>query len=217
MNDKNIKAVILDLDQTLTVDQGSWLRFTTLLGADFKVHLDIFNRFKAGELTYPDAKKELIELWKSVNTLERKSIVEIFSKIELRAGALEAVSYLKSKYKLCVISGAINIFVDVISAKLGIEDKYSSTKFIFDESDVLVDFQYKLNRGEDKVAFFHDFCSKCSIEPQECAAIGDGESDMPIFKEAGLPILFIAAETNDEQKSLVKCHLKSWEDISEIL
>jgi 2-hydroxy-3-keto-5-methylthiopentenyl-1-phosphate phosphatase len=106
MNDK-YKYIILDLDQTVTVDQGSWLQFTSLLGADFKIHLDIFNRFKAKELSYIDAKKELIDLWKSVNQLDRKSIENVFSKIQLRDGVIEGIEYLKSKYKMCIISGAI--------------------------------------------------------------------------------------------------------------
>ncbi len=212
-----IKYIILDLDQTLTIDQASWLQFTNLLGADFNIHIDIFNKFKTGELDYPEAKKQLIELWKSVSKLDRKSIEEIFDKVELREGALEGVNYLKSKYKICIISGAIDVFVDLMANKLGIEDRYASTKFIFDENDCLIDFSYKLSRGEEKLEFFKDFCEKYGADPKECAAIGDGESDMPIFEEVGLPILFIASETTSEQKEEIKTHLRSWREITSLL
>jgi len=214
---KKIKAVILDLDQTLTVDQGSWLQFTKLLGADFNVHQDIFNKFKNGQLDYISAKKELIDLWGSVSSLEKQSIEELFCKIELRDGALEAVNYLKSKYSVCIISGAIDIFVEVISKKLGIKDYYASTKFIFNEENILVDFEYKLTRGEEKLEFFTSYISKYGFKPNECCAIGDGDSDIPIFEKVGLPILFIATETTSENKDKIKTHLKNWRGVSSIL
>ena len=92
-------------------------------------------------------------------------------------------------------------------------DRFAATKFIFDDNNVLTDFDYKLSRGEEKVGFLHTFCSKYSFESKECAAIGDGESDMPVFKEVGYPLLFVAVETAEEQKSLVPRHLHSWADV----
>ncbi len=214
---KKIKAVILDLDQTLTVDQGSWLQFTKLLGADFNVHQNIFNRFKNGQLNYISAKKELIDLWGSVSSLKKESIKDIFNKIELRDGALEAVNYLKSKYSVCIISGAIDIFVEVISEKLGIKDYYASTKFIFSEENILIDFEYKLSKGEEKLEFFTTYITKYGFKPNECCAIGDGDTDIPIFEKVGLPILFISTETTTENKNKIKTYLKDWKDISSVL
>lgn len=214
---KNIKAVILDLDQTLTIDQGSWLQFTSLLGADPTIHLDIFNRFKKGELNYIDAKKELIGLWKTTSSLTRGEISKIFEKIELREGVVEAIKYLQSKYHLCIISGAINIFVEVLARKLNIKDYYAVTKFIFDDYDVLIDFQYTLSRGKEKLSFLNEFTKKYNYSLNECAAIGDGDSDMPLFKQVALPILFIAEETSEENMIMVKKHLNSWKGIKDLL
>jgi phosphoserine phosphatase len=208
-----IKAVILDLDQTITTDQASWLQFTQLLGADSKIHTNIFERFKSGEYSYPLAKAKLIELWKSAHQLDRKGISEIFTNIKLRPGVFEAIEYLKLKYKLCVISGAINVFVDVIANKLLITDRFAATKFIFDENNILVDFEYKLSRGEEKLEFLKLFCEKYNYKFEECAAIGDGESDQPIFDVVGLPILFLAEETSVNQKNLIQTHLSNWRNI----
>ncbi len=212
-----ITTVILDLDQTITVDQGSWLQFTKLLGADFNVHLDIFNRFKAGELDYLTAKRELINLWRSADPLNKDSIEKIFNKIELRPGAFEGVQYLKSKYNVCIISGAIDVFVGVMAEKLGVKDHYASTKFLFNSDNILFDFEYTLSRGEEKLDFFENYIKKWGINPDECCAIGDGDSDMPIFEKAALPILFIAEETSEENKNNIKTHLLNWKDISKPL
>jgi phosphoserine phosphatase len=216
-NMSEIKAVILDLDQTITSDVGSWSQFTQLLGADLSTHLKIYSEFKSGNLSYQAAKQQLILLWKSAATLDRISIENLFEKIELRDGVLDAVDYLKGKYKLCIISGAIDIFVDAISSKVGIVDKYAATKFIFDDNNVLTDFDYKLSRGEEKVGFLHQFCSKYHLKVLECAAVGDGESDMPIFDEVSLPLLFIASETTEEQKRLIQRHLYEWKDVYKYL
>lgn len=217
MGNTNIKAVILDLDQTLTTDETSWIQFTELLGADPAVHMDIFNRFKTGKLGYVEAKQELIALWRTVHKLDLAGIKEIFTKIELREGVQEGVAYLKSKYELCIISGAIDVFVNIIADELGIIDRYAFTKFIFNAEDFLTDFQYTLSRGGEKVSCFKDFCSKNNLKPKECVAIGDGDSDAPLFKEVAYPILFVASDTSYELKKKVKVHLNNWSEISQIL
>jgi phosphoserine phosphatase len=215
--DKKIKAIILDLDQTLTIDTASWLQFTSLLGADSKIHTDIYNKFREGKLSYIEAKKELIELWRTVSKLDRESIREKFMKIKLRKGALQAVDYLRHRYELCLISGAIDVFVDIMAEKLEIINRYASTKFIFDASGILVDFHYTLSRGEEKVGFLHNFCDKNNINPINCVAIGDGDSDMPIFNEVGFPILFIAKETTEILKQEIKLQIRSWSEIYKYL
>ncbi len=212
-----IKAVVLDLDQTLTSDTGSWIELTSLLGVDPNLHKKIYNDFKIGSLNYEDAKRKLIDLWKTSGKTKKNDLLAIFDKIELREGAFEAIEYLKSKYQLCIISGAIDIFVETIAKKLGIESLYASTKFIFDYKGELVDFDYLLDRGREKLTFFNDYCNKHNIKPEECAAIGDGESDMPIFERVGLPILFLAAETTDEQKAKIKTQISQWKKIKNLL
>jgi phosphoserine phosphatase len=217
-SDKNqIKAVVLDLDQTLTTDTGSWIQFTKLIGADPKVHADIYSKFKSGELNYQKAKGDLIALWKTTGKTNRIEIEKIFNKVELRHGAFEAVNFLKSKYTLTIISGAIDVFVEVMARKLGIASYYASTKFVFDEKGELTDFHYKLSRGEEKLEFFDDFCNKNNTSPNECAAIGDGESDMPIFEKVRLPILFLASETGEEQKQKIKTQISDWKEIYKLL
>ena len=96
-NGKHIRNVILDLDQTLTVDQGSWSQFTQLLGADVKTHENIYERFKNGELSYTKAKQELIDLWRQKSDLDRESIVSVFEKVALREDKVNAVHYLKKE------------------------------------------------------------------------------------------------------------------------
>jgi len=213
----HIKAVILDLDQTLTTDMPSWLQFTRMLGADHRKHFRIYERFRAGEVSYPDAKKELLDLWRATGRLERKSIATIFRKVSLRKGAVEAVAYLQKKYRVCIISGAIDVFVEVVSEKLGIKEYYAATRFLFDDKGMLNDFDYTLSRGEEKVGFFEEFCKKHHLQLGECAAIGDGDSDQPVFEAVGMPVLFVAWETSEELQKKFQRQIKEWSEIKKYL
>ena len=210
---QELKAVILGLDQTLTTDEGSWTQFTGLLGASPVRHTEIYEDFKAGRISYVVAKQHLIALWRSVSSLDKTTIQAVFNQIKLRDGALEAVAYLKSKYRICIISGAVDVFVAGIAKRLGVEDNFAATQLIFDSNNELIDFDYKVSRDEEKVSFLDTFCSKYSLSPKDCAAIGDGESDMPLFSRVGFPILYLAAETTLEQRQKVPIHLASWSDV----
>lgn len=212
-----IKAIILDLDQTLTTDEASWLQFTELIGADKKTHIKIFEDYKSGELEYIVAKEKLIKLWETTGRTHKDNIVEAFKRVCFRKGVKDAVKYLNHKYTLCIISGAIDTFVEVASKELHIEHRYATTKFKYDKSGYLVDFEYKLSRGEEKLEYLKMFCNKTGIKSTECAAIGDGDSDVPIFGAVGLPILFIAEETSDELKEKFPVQLKNWNEIQKIL
>ena len=211
------QAVILDLDQTLTTDMPSWLQFTRMLGADHRKHFRIYERFKVGELSYPDAKNELLDLWRATGRLERRSIERIFKRVDLRKGAAEAVAYLQQKYRVCIISGAIDVFVEEVSEKLGIKEYYAATRFLFDDEGILKDFDYTLSRGEEKIGFFEDFCKKYYLQPGECAAIGDGDSDQPIFEAVGMPVLFVAEEIGKELQKKYKRQIKHWSEIKKYL
>ena len=214
---RTIKAVILDLDQTLTTDEASWLQFTELIGADKDFHIQIFQDYKDGNLQYLEAKEKLIRLWQNTGKTHKESIIEAFQKVHFRKGVEDAINYLNGKYALCIISGAIDTFVEVAAKKLNIQHYFASTKLIFDKSDHLIDFDYKLSRGEEKLDFLIKFCEENGIEPKECAAIGDGDSDVPIFGAVGLPILFIAEETSEELKEEFPIQLKNWNEIEKVL
>lgn len=209
----DVKAIILDVDQTLTGTTPSWLQFTELIGADVSEHERIYNDFINGEIDYKNAKEQLIDLWRKRMTLSRSNIKEVFSKIDLRDYAKEAVEYLSSKHKVCIISGTIDSFVELVASEIGVSDYYSATKFIFDKNDNLIDFEYTTDRGEKKLVFLNIFCKENNLEYKDICAIGDGESDSFLFEKVGIPILFINDETELELKNKYPLHLSRWLNI----
>lgn len=59
MLQKEIDTIVLDVDGTLS-EEISWLKLTQGLGASSDEHSIIFEQFKKGSLSYPEAKKRLI-------------------------------------------------------------------------------------------------------------------------------------------------------------
>ncbi len=212
-----IKAIIFDVDQTLTVEV-SWLKFTRLLGADEAKHSDIFQKFKTGELSYPKAKSQLLKLWLATDKANVFTIRDIFRSFEFSQGTEDIIKYLQAKgYKLCLISGSMDLYIEIVAQRLKIDDWYASTKMHFEADGKLYDFDYTLGRGEEKLKFFDQFCALNNIEPEECAAVGDGDTDMPIFEKVALPILFVAPETTKEQQGKVKTKIKKLIELKKYL
>lgn len=217
MNMENkIKAVIVDVDQTLT-DFVSWPMLTESLGADPKVHINIFNDFQKKAISYDEAKNKLIFLWQKTGKATRKNIEEIFDSFKITESAHPIIKYLKTKYKVCLISGSMDLFVKSVANKLDVKDWYANTQLIFNQEGVLTDFAYFQNQAEKKYEQFKDFASKNALQESDCAVIGDGDSDRALLEKLGLPILVANKDTPDDLKEKIRIKLKSLDQVKEIL
>jgi phosphoserine phosphatase len=203
----NIRAIIFDVDQTLT-EEISWYKLTKLLGANPERHLEIFHKFQTGELTYPVAKKQLLDLWFATGNANVFKMRAIFKGFEFSPGTTEIIKYLQAKdYKLCLISGSLDLYIEIVAQRLKITDWFGATKVYFEAGGNLTDFDYKLSNGEEKVGYLKNFCKKYDLKPEECAAVGDGSSDMPLFAEVGLPILLPNKDTLAKHKLKITTHI----------
>lgn len=178
---ENIKAVIFDVDGTLT-NEVSWLNITQGLGADPLEHKRIFDDMRAGVTTYPQAKALLIALWQSTGNANRSFIQEMFDFWTLKHDAEETTEYLKQKYHVCLMSGAVDLYIATVARKLGIKDWYANTELIWDEQGNLIDFNYYVDQAGKKVEHFEQFAKQYGYSKEECIAIGDGDSDLLLFK-----------------------------------
>ena len=116
-----IKAVIFDIDNTLTSDV-SWLKITELLGAPVSAHEDIFEKFSAGKLSYPEAKERLLKLWQATGKADKTEWQRLFADWPLDEAAASLVRYLQTEgYKTAIITGSVDLFAqaDQILRDLG--------------------------------------------------------------------------------------------------
>lgn len=178
----NIKAVIFDVDGTLS-DQISWLNVTSGLGADPLEHKRIFDDMRAGRLDYPKAKSLLIALWQETGNSNKSFMTQMFNSWEVKHDAANVISYLMNKYHVCLMSGAVDLYVQSIAQRLGVKDWYANTRLIWDENDNLVDFDYNVNQAKKKAEQFLGFCILNNYSPEDCIAVGDGDSDIELFKQ----------------------------------
>jgi len=212
---KEIETIILDVDGTLSEDI-SWLKLTQGLGAFPDEHAEIFEQFKKGILTYPEAKRKLISLWQVTGNANKKYMEEMFRSWGLKEDAEETVAYLKETYRLCLISGAVDLYVGVVADKLGVADWYANTELVWDENGNLVDFNYFADQAGKKLEQFNEYVAKNNLQKDRCAVVGDGDSDIALFRELRFGIA-VNKNPHEELESLAYKSVKKLREIKEIL
>jgi phosphoserine phosphatase len=115
----NTKVIIFDVDGTLT-DDISWLNITSGLGADALEHKRIFEEMKSGILTYSQAKSLLIALWQETGNANKDFMESMFNSWSVKDDAADVINYLASKYHICLMSGAVDLYVQTIARRLGV-------------------------------------------------------------------------------------------------
>jgi HAD superfamily phosphoserine phosphatase-like hydrolase len=126
MLNKEIDTIILDVDGTLS-EEVSWLKITESLGASADEHASLFDKFKRGLISYPEAKARLVKLWQATGNANKGFMDKTYRSWSLREDALETVDYLKQSYRICLISGAIDLYVQIVAEKLSVPDWFANT------------------------------------------------------------------------------------------
>ncbi len=211
---KTINTVIFDIDGTLT-ETISWLEITKQLGASVEEHKKLFKKMKTSQITTSDAIKNLIKLWRATNNANRQNFKQIFQNYKLRDDSLDTINYLKEKYKICIISSSIKLYVKTIATKLKIKDYYGNTELIWDENDLLVDLDYHPNQATKKVKQLKKFIKQNNLTKDNCVVIGDGDSDIELFKYLTHSIAIIT-EVSDGHIELQQLAEQKIKDLSEL-
>jgi HAD superfamily phosphoserine phosphatase-like hydrolase len=210
---KRVKAVIFDIDGTLT-KEISWRVLSRELGVSIDEHLNIFHARMRGEISESEAKKRFLDLWRLSGKAHKDIIEKIFDGIELRKEAGEIINYLKSKkYKICLITGSVDKHAAIVAEKLGVKFYFFNTKFIYNQDGQLVDYDYEEAQGKKKLEQLKQFSREQGIELKECAVVGDSFNDYELFKETGRGI---AVKTEFEEKELEKVAWKIIKNLNEL-
>ena len=180
-----IKAVIFDIDNTLT-DDVSWLRITELLGASVAVHEDIFSRFSRHELPYTEAKRQLVELWQQTGHARKARWEALFADWPLKDGAAELINHLhETGYSTALITGSFDLFAEAIAHKLQIPHWYANASLVWDADGQLTDFHYVRDQAAQKLVDLELFASTVHVPVTQCAVVGDGPNDLETFRATG--------------------------------
>jgi len=209
------KLVCFDVDGTL-VDGISWLLLTEGLNCSTQKHIDIFYHAKGKEISFLEGERMLTKMYQESDNATKEFIRELFSKIKPKPEVQKIISYLKGKgYKIYLISGAIDMYVEEIANKLKADGFYANSSLTFDKKGVLNKIHYRDNQGEIKVDQLRDLIKKLKIEINEVVFIGDSENDIEIFQETGHGIA--VNSSNEKLKNLAWKNILSLNQIKSIL
>jgi len=198
MNQTDIRLVCFDLDKTL-ITSNSWYDLNLALGITHEEDTAMYDDYMAGKFSYQEWIKKLLELFKRSPLANEKDVTEILSRYTLSEGAREAVNYVKEKgYHVALISGSLDVLVDLVANDLDIELAEATNELIFDAEGKLVDI---ISPGDDKYIKLHhleSFARRLGIDIKECACIGDGDNDIEMFRATGKGITFKGSKIESE-------------------
>lgn len=208
----NIKLICFDLDQTL-IDRNSWKELGLALGISVEEDRKMYREYESGILSYDEWNNKILEYYLKHKDANKKSITKILSQYSYTKGAREIVEYLKNKgYILVLISGSIDILVDIVAKDLGIQFAKANNIFVFNDEDKLQNIQ---SYGDDtlaKVTHLKYFCDILNISIKECACIADGANDIEMFLQTGHGITFKGSNIEDKAWKVID----TFEDLKKI-
>lgn len=179
------RVAVLDICGTLA-PEDSWLALTRDMGASVESHLKIFHEYREGVISYERSKIELIGLWRATGKANRAAMRSIFASWPLDPAAPALVEGLRARgFRPLIITGAVDLYAEVVSERLGVPDWYANTPLEFDEAGELVTYHYDLDQSGKKVRQLETFCAENGYTSSSAIAVGDGPNDMGLFAVTG--------------------------------
>jgi phosphoserine phosphatase len=190
MKKNGIELVCFDLNKTL-IEETTWDDLNVALGMTVGEDQYYLNEFNAGKIAYKEWVEILLEIYKTRGKANLDTVSRSVSKYTYKQGAKEIIAYLKSEgYSIALISGSIDILVDMVAKELGIEMAEANNIFVFDENNLLKEIATFDEDDLAKLRHLESFCRKLGIALTQCACIGDGDNDIKLFEQTQHGIIF---------------------------
>jgi len=192
------KIICFDIDGTLTDCKSSWVQITNKLELPGEKITEIYLKTEDGSMSFAKGEKLLKEIFLGRENSNRGNIMRLFEDIPPRKGAKELFDYLKANdYLIYLISGAIDVYADMISKQLGATGYFAHSSFIFDKNGVLCDIDYTSigKQKHMKADYIRKLSKDHDIPTGEMLFAGDSANDLEAFKLTGRGI---AVEPCDE-------------------
>jgi phosphoserine phosphatase len=179
-----IKLVIFDVDGTI-LQTYSWQYVHENLGTwnEAKGYVDEFFR---NQITYDEWAKLDAALWEN-QPLTR--ITEIISQMPYTEGAKETLATLKEKgIKTYLLSAGLTQVAQRIQEEIGING-YAANMLIVKDGFLTGEVEVNVS-FHDKDKHLPRILQEFNVTPNECAAVGDDPTLIPLFKKVALAIAF---------------------------
>ena len=194
------KALALDVCGVLTTHKSVWQFIHEELGI-WKGNAERFQEeFVAGTIGYREFCEKDAALWTG-RTIDE--LTEIVSRLPYREGIGELFETARRLgLATALISTGLTLLTDRIAAEFGVD--YAVANRLITADGVFT--------GGVEIAVPHDgkgkelirFARQVGVAPAEIIAVGDGTSDIPMFREAGYSVWFgEAVHADPEQADIV--------------
>lgn len=178
------KLVCFDLDDTLIREVHS-VMLPCILNGKEKEHSFIQEREEKGEIDYISADYLRAELLLGLKECKiAKSFLDIAKPLKNIKSVIEALH--EQDMKCIVITVGPKQVAKVVCNLWGFDDYYGSDYEVAE--GIFTGKILNYIAAEQKILCLQDFCKNNSIKPEECIAVGDGSTDIPIFKYCGKSI-----------------------------
>jgi len=206
---EKIRLTVFDVDGTLIKVDSIWrfLHEKLSTSTKSKQHLEYFYQ---GKITYDEWAQLDASLWKNQQLSKIKKMV---NEIPYFNGAKDVIKTLQSHdIKIALLSAGLSIVGERIERDFKVD--YSMSNELVATNDLLTG-KVRVNVSLDnKTKALNHILHKSKIKSEECCAVGDDESLIPLFKEVALGIAFNPC--NEEVEKNADIIVKS-EDLRDIL
>jgi phosphoserine phosphatase len=180
------KAVALDVCGVLTVHKSVWQYIHEELGLWDGVAETFQEDFLAGRITYREFCENDARLWagRDISILEG-----IVARLSYREGIEGLFSTLRQlDFSVGLISTGLTLLTDRIKKDFPVD--YAAANRLVEEDGVVTGGVEILIGHDGKGEALIDFAREVEVNPSEIIAVGDGASDIPMFRAAGYAIGF---------------------------
>lgn len=225
ISQKQIKLVFFDMDGVLVdvvgyaengkkVAISTWNAMFDYIGI-YHEHERLKELFIKGNFpSYMEWTNEACKVLQKYG-LTRDKFIEFINNRPLINGTKETLQELKNRgYKTAVITGSFKALAKRMQELLALDYIIAHCELIFDENGNLKEWQLIPCDYKGKVEYFSEQAKQLSLNPSECAYVGDEVNDIPIFRKAGLSIAF---NCHKEEVKKVTSLVIDKKDLREIL
>jgi phosphoserine phosphatase len=184
--------VAFDVDGTLVESPGGlnvWEVLNDRIVGGAEINRERFERFRRGELSYPDWVALDIAGWRDAGA-RKPDLVASLAPLRLVSGVRETMNSLRENaLRLIVISGTLDLLLETLYPDHPFEEVFAN-RIRFDEDGRIAGWRPTPYDMKGKAEALREFAEREAIPIARCAFVGDSVNDVWIAKEAGFSIAF---------------------------
>lgn len=187
-----IRAVISDMDGTLTTVASPWRYIHERLGVWETHGIPIYQSFLRGEISYAEFCRLDLDLWMD-HGLTLREIEIMLHEIPLNPHLERLTLQLKKRgIPVAIVSTGFTIIAERIRSEAEELHWHVEANHLIEDETGCLDIHLRVVDGEghprSKGAVFLEVCRELGVEPREVLALGDGPSDRQMFRLAGASV-----------------------------